>query len=133
MTGPSASSESWAPPRELMRALPREISMTGSGKFIATLAIVLVLGSIPLFLIFHYANTRDNAWATALRTEGRETAGQIVRLWQTGGKSHTRMVAYTFTVNGVSVGLTEPSQLGMSDEGMCFIFNNGTPKVSTTF
>ncbi len=100
---PSASPENWTPPWELTRALPREIGMTGSGIFIAVLAIVLTLGSIPLFLIFHYANVHDKTWAAALRTEGRETAGQIVRLWQTGGKSHTRMVAYTFKVNGVSV------------------------------
>jgi hypothetical protein len=29
--------------------------------------------------------------------------------------------------------IAEPSQLGISDEGMCFVFNKGTPKVSTTF
>jgi hypothetical protein len=29
--------------------------------------------------------------------------------------------------------LAEPSQLGRFDTGMCFVFNKGTAKVSTTF
>jgi hypothetical protein len=29
--------------------------------------------------------------------------------------------------------LAEPSQLGMPDKEMCFVFNKGIPKVSTTF
>jgi hypothetical protein len=32
----------------------------------------------------------------------------------------------------VRQGLAEPSQLGRSDGGMRFVFNKGTPKVSTT-
>lgn len=34
---------------------------------------------------------------------------------------------------GITFVLTEPSQLGRSDAGMCFVFNKGTAKVSTTF
>jgi hypothetical protein len=95
-----ASPENWTPPRELTRALPREISMTGSGIVVAILAAMVLLGSVPLLVLLRSANARDKAQAEALRTEGRETAGQIVRLWHTTGKSHTPTVTYAFTANG---------------------------------
>jgi hypothetical protein len=92
--------ENWTAPRELARALPRETSITGIGIFIAILAALALLGSIPLFVAFRGVNVRDKAWADALRTQGRETAGQIVRLWRTSGKSSRSMVTYAFSANG---------------------------------
>jgi adenine-specific DNA-methyltransferase len=37
------------------------------------------------------------------------------------------------TIDRVTHALAEPSQLGTSDTGIRFVFNKGTPKVSTTF
>ena len=93
--------ENWTAPRELTRALPRETSMTGRGIFMAIMGAILLLGSIPLFLLLHSENARQNVRAEALRTQGVEAAGEIVRLWHSGDKSHTPMVTYAFTANGI--------------------------------
>jgi len=93
--------ENWTAPRELTRALPRETSMTGRAIFMAVLAVMLLLGSIPLFLMLRNDNQRDTARAEALRTQGREVTGEIVRLWHNSNKSHTPMLTYAFTANGV--------------------------------
>jgi hypothetical protein len=93
--------ENWTAPRELTRALPRETSMTGRAIFMAVLSGMLLLGSIPLFLMLRSDNQRDTARAQALRTQGREANGEIVRLWRQSNKSHTPMVTYAFTANGI--------------------------------
>ena len=93
--------ENWTPPRELTRALPREIRMTRGSITVAIVAAILVLGSIPMFVFFRSQNERDKARAKALRDQGREASGQIVRLWRTGGKSNRRMVTYSFTADGI--------------------------------
>ncbi len=75
--------------------------MTGSSTFLAIIAAILLLGSIPLFLLVRGENDRHKAWAEALRTQGRETNGQVIRLWHTNDKSRTPKVTYAFSANGL--------------------------------
>jgi hypothetical protein len=42
-------------------------------------------------------------------------------------------IRYPISEMVYSAKLAEPSQLGRFDTGMCFVFNKGTAKVSTTF
>jgi hypothetical protein len=75
--------------------------MTGRAIFTAIMAGTLLLGSIPAFVFFRSQNERNMARAEALRTQGSEANGEIVRLWHSSNKSHTPMVTYAFTANGI--------------------------------
>jgi hypothetical protein len=101
MTPSVAFPENWTAPRELTRALPRETAMTGRALFTAVFAAMLLLSSIPVILKLRSNNQHDAARAEALRTQGREASGEIVALWRKSDKSHTPMVTYLFTANGV--------------------------------
>src|SRR5580704_11875701 len=92
--------EDWTPPRELSRALPRETQLTGRGMFSAILAVVLLAGAIPLYVLLHNEDVARAARNTALRSQGRETSAEISRLWHKG-KSNTPMVSYAFGAGGV--------------------------------
>lgn len=101
MNPPVSFPENWTAPRELTRALPRETSMTGSAIFMAVVAGILILGSVPLFLFIRTQDERVKARNEVLRTQGREATGEIQRLWRTSGKESRNMVGYAFTANGV--------------------------------
>jgi hypothetical protein len=89
--------EVWTPPRELARALPRDVGLSGLGMFKAILAVALAVAAIPVFLTMRGQYARQVAQMERLRTEGREAQGEIVRLWRQG-RSSTHMVAYAFSV-----------------------------------
>jgi hypothetical protein len=92
--------EGWTPPRELARALPRDVSMSGRGIFKATVAVVLMVASVPAFLFLRNHSLQQAARIERLRVEGREATGEIVRLWRSGDRSATHMVAYAFSADG---------------------------------
>ena len=93
--------ENWTPPRELTRALPRETQLTARGKFMAIMAWILLMAAVPLCLWMQSQNAERTSRIELLRTQGIETKGEIARLWHSSGKSHTPMVGYAFTANGV--------------------------------
>jgi len=99
MDTPVSFPESWTPPRELSRALPREVRMSGQGTFMALMAAVFLVAAIPLFLWVRNQDAQRTARVERLRTEGSEAQGEIVRLWREG-KSSTPMVAYAFSADG---------------------------------
>jgi hypothetical protein len=89
----------WTAPRELLRALPRETTMTGRGIFTAIVGVLLLAGAIPVYMLVHGREVDRAARADALRAGGREATAEIVRLWRRG-KSRTPTVAYAFTADG---------------------------------
>jgi hypothetical protein len=93
--------ENWTPPRELTRALPRETQLSGRGKLMAVMGWIFLMASIPVYILMQNQDRERTARVEALRTQGREANGEIVRLWHSSGKSHTPMVSYAFTANGV--------------------------------
>ena len=92
--------ENWKPPRELVRALPRETHLTRSGAFLAILAAVILLACVILYFVVRHQEMQTAAQTAALRTEGRETTAEITHLWL-AGKSSIPNVMYAFTANGV--------------------------------
>ena len=88
--------ENWSAPRELSTALPREVRQSGLGTFVATMRLVCFVAAVAAFVLLQNTYARQVAEIARLRTEGRETAGEVVRLWHEG-KSSTPMVKYTFT------------------------------------
>ena len=93
--------EDWTAPRELTRALPRETQLSGRGKFMAIMGSIFLMAAIPVYILIQNQDRERAARVEALRVQGREANGEIVRLWHTGGKSHTPKVGYAFTANGV--------------------------------
>jgi len=100
MDTPVSFPESWTAPRELSRALPREVRMKGRGIFQATMAALLLVASIPLSLWMQNQNAERAARVERLRVEGQEAQGEIARLWHEG-KSSTPMVGYAFSAGEV--------------------------------
>src|SRR5579872_21212 len=92
--------ENWKPPRELSRALPREASMAARGIAIAVVSVLLVAGSIPIFLWLRNQQLQKQSRTEALHRDGRESIAEINRLWNSG-RSDVPMVEYSFSANGV--------------------------------
>lgn len=91
--------ENWKAPRELATAVPRETQLTGRGIFVYILAVALPIIAAGVGYAFHRQNVEANAQNTLLRTEGRETSAEIVRLWRTSGKSPEDRVRYAFSAD----------------------------------
>ena len=97
---PPAFPEKWTAPPELMRGRPREVRMTGGGKFMAVLGLLFLLGSLPLYVLIHNQDQRTEKRVAALHADGREAQASVVRLWRSSSKGSNRMVSYEFTVEG---------------------------------
>jgi hypothetical protein len=95
--------ENWTVPPEVSGPVPRKTRMAGPAIFMAVMAGILVAGSIPILLALRGSNEEAKAFNEVLRAHGRETTGQIIRVWSTGGKSPTRSVSYSFTADGSPV------------------------------
>jgi hypothetical protein len=74
--------------------------MKGRGIFKATMAVVLLVAAIPLYLFMQNQHAEQVARVERLRAEGHEAQGEITRLWHEG-KSSTPMVGYAFSAGGV--------------------------------
>jgi hypothetical protein len=94
--------ENWKSPPELARALPRDVRLTGRGIFSAVIAVVLLVGAVPLFLFLRGQDQQRVERTRLLRTEGQAAEGEIVRLWHEG-KYATPMVRYAFTAGGLRI------------------------------
>jgi hypothetical protein len=99
MDTPVSFPESWTPPRELSRALPREIHMSARAIFMAVVAALLLAAAVPMFLLVQNEGAQRAARIESLRAQGREAQGEITRLWREGNSS-TPMVAYAFSADG---------------------------------
>lgn len=102
MGGTFSFPKDWKPPLDLAGPLPRETKITGTGIFFMVLEVALLVGAVPVCLYIHRQDAQRTATWMALRTEGREAPGLIVRLWQDRReKPSVPMVTYAFTAGGV--------------------------------
>ena len=65
--------------------------------FVARIFFVLALVTVLWASVTTFQQLRERE---ALRRDGRETAGEIAKLWSPGRGTHTK-VRYSFTVNGI--------------------------------
>jgi hypothetical protein len=94
--------QNWTPPRELTRALPREIHMSGRGMFNIVLGSVFLIAAVYLGVWMHDEGARQAAKTAALHAQGLEVTGEINKLWLRD-KDRVPMVGYAFTANGVRI------------------------------
>jgi hypothetical protein len=92
----------WTPPAELSGSM-REVRLTGAGKALLVIAVLVALGGIAAGLFLTRLASSQNRWWRTLDTQGVDVRGSIVRLWRepSGGNGDTRgMVAYEFPLQG---------------------------------
>jgi hypothetical protein len=92
--------QSWRPPPELNRSMPREVRLTKSGVAVSILAMVFVAGGAAAGVGLGLRAVHERQRREAVEANGRETQAVITRLWRTGDKNATRKVAYTFDWEG---------------------------------
>jgi len=94
--------ENWQSPPELERALPREVTLTFTGRFKTVFGGMLILGAAVLFAVMQRDNAQTVAANLTLHDHGVETSATVTRLWRQG-RSRQSMMAYSFTISGNSV------------------------------
>jgi Protein of unknown function (DUF3592) len=91
--------ENWTAPRELSRALPREVRMTAAGTAVAAMLVLMAIGGIAFFVFVRNVKARQAAHIEMLRTQGEDAPGTVLRLWR-ADKSNTPTMSYAFTAGG---------------------------------
>src|SRR5689334_21335714 len=91
---------SWKPPAELNRARPRDVQLSGAGRGLAILCVVLGAAGVIAGILLDRQRRKQEAEAAALREQGAAAEAVITRLTRTGGKSEDHRVAYEYTVGG---------------------------------
>lgn len=86
-------------PNELKGPLPRKERLTSSGLTTCIVAYGFLALSIALVLWVSANAVRQMQHQTELRSNGRETAGEITRFWSPG-RSANYKISYTFTIDG---------------------------------
>ena len=92
--------EGWRPPEGLNRSWPRPVALTGRGILVCVLMAVFLVGDLIGAAFLYGTARREHAVALRMRAEGRETQGEVTRLWREGDESNTHRVGYQFTVDG---------------------------------
>lgn len=90
----------WTPPRELHRATPREVALTGAGVGIVFLAGLLILGGLAAVVGLERKALNSAEDKRLLHEQGREAEGRVTRHWRTADKDSQPMVAYEFDCEG---------------------------------
>lgn len=90
----------WTPPDGLDRSLPREVRLTGAGKGVLALAVVLFAGALAAAIGLRTVADRQVERQRQLQEHGADTEGVVTRLWRERGKSPQSWIAYRFTVQG---------------------------------
>jgi hypothetical protein len=85
-----------APP--LTNTRPRDVALTGGGRTLLILAVLLFAASIGAGVGMYRVAERDAWQRRAIVEEGVITTGAVTRLWS--GDEHRRRVRYEFTLNG---------------------------------
>lgn len=95
-----AIGDTWSPPEELLSTRPREIRLTGLGKFLRFLSILLAIGSIALGIVLYLKASTDLAQREDLVRRGISSSARITRLWKTSGKETRFWIAYVYPHKG---------------------------------
>jgi hypothetical protein len=88
-------------PTELTGSLPRTLRLSRNGSQMATAAAIMLALTVAFAFWVGLDRVQQLKQRAALRRDGRETVGQIARLWSAGRSLKTK-VGYTFSVSGVS-------------------------------
>lgn len=88
---------SWAPPLELDRSRPRDVSLAAHGFLLATVSCLLIIGAVAAGTGLTFVAGRQAEEARLLRQEGFDTDGRIVRVWRTRDKHKRTWATYRYT------------------------------------
>ncbi len=94
------SGERWVPPPGLDRSWPRECRLTGAGKFLVILTVLMALGAPTAGVGLGMLATREAREARLMQTEGHVTEGRVTRLWRSRDKDRQPYVSYEFYAGG---------------------------------
>ncbi len=86
------------PPPVLSQSAPRDVQLTASGRVVAVVASLLILGGIGGGAALYARVARESAANRDLVARGTTVTGHVTRLWANGDDRHR--VAYRFTVDG---------------------------------
>ncbi len=89
-------------PQELQRSIPRDVELTGLGRFAVVGGLVLVITALALSVATVIWSKQDRAFRQRIAEEGRITSGTVLSSSATSGKNAQRMVSYEFEVNGAT-------------------------------
>ncbi len=92
--------QSWKPPRELSRALPREVQLTIGGILLMGLALLLFAGALAAYMAIQGAAVKQVRRQALLTQQGVTTQATITRLWRRNDKERQPMVTYRFEHSG---------------------------------
>ncbi len=92
--------QNWKAPRELSRALPREVQLAACGMALAVVGALLLAGAAAAYLALHAAALRGAQREARLDQQGVNTEATITRLWRRSGKERRTMVTYQFQHDG---------------------------------
>ncbi len=90
----------WKPPRELSRALPRDVDLAAGGIFLMLLAFLLFGGAVAAYLAIHNNAVKQAQRLAQLDQQGVNTEATITRLWRRNDKEQSPMVTYEFQLDG---------------------------------
>jgi hypothetical protein len=95
-----SSIQSASIPRELTGPLPRRLRLSKNGNLMAAAAAIMLALAVASTFWVGFDRVQHLEHRAALRHDGRETVGEIRRVWSASRSMKTR-VSYTFAVNGV--------------------------------
>lgn len=90
----------WKAPRELTRALPRDVGLTKGGIVLTVLGVVFLIAAVVAAIGLGSKATRESAERRLLDAQGVPADAVITRLWRGADKEESPMAAYEFTHNG---------------------------------
>jgi hypothetical protein len=89
----------WVPPAGLDGSRPRWLRLTGGGKVLVIVSVLLCLGSFAAGFGLNAASRRQAEEVLLLREQGVVTDGQVIRLYRRG-KDNEPYVSYGFLAQG---------------------------------
>jgi Protein of unknown function (DUF3592) len=87
-------------PPELQRAIPRDVTLSGSGKAVMVLAFLLIFGGFALGAWLSSLSRQQNAQYAAERADAVSTQARVTEVQRISGKGERWRVRYTFDVEG---------------------------------
>jgi hypothetical protein len=90
----------WHPPDGLDRSRPREVRLSGGGRALVGLSILLWVAGAVVAAGLQAQRGRETAELELLRTEGVIVEAEVTRLWRGRGDDKPTYVAYRFDAAG---------------------------------
>ena len=94
------ATRSFVPPFELMGSKPRDVKLTGGGKFLYGFAVVMMIGALVATILLSLVASSGKERRRTFQQESVAASAEITRLWRESGDSKQPWVAYQFDANG---------------------------------